>query len=38
MAAILQLHIELSGTKPEVWRRGLVPETITLLRLHLVIH
>jgi Plasmid pRiA4b ORF-3-like protein len=36
-AAILQLHIELRGTKPKVWRRVLVPETITLLRLHLVI-
>lgn len=35
--AILQLHIELRGTKPKVWRRVLVPETITLLRLHLVI-
>ena len=36
-AAILQLHIELLGTKPKVWRRVLVPETITLLRLHRVI-
>ncbi len=36
-AAILQLHIELRGTKPKVWRRVLVPDTITLLRLHLVI-
>ena len=36
-AAILQLHIKLRGTKPKVWRRVLVPETITLLRLHLVI-
>jgi len=36
-AAILQLHIELRGTKPKVWRRVLVPETITLARLHLVI-
>lgn len=35
--AILQLHIELRGTKPKVWRRVLVPATITLLRLHLVI-
>jgi hypothetical protein len=34
---ILQLHIELRGTKPKVWRRVLVPETITLLKLHLVI-
>ena len=30
-AAILQLHIELRGTKPKVWRRVLVPETITLV-------
>lgn len=36
-AAILQLHIELRGTKPKVWRRVLVPETITLAKLHLVI-
>jgi hypothetical protein len=36
-AAILQLHIELRGTKPKVWRRVLVPETITLVKLHLVI-
>lgn len=35
--AILQLHIELRGTKPKVWRRVLVPDTITLLKLHLVI-
>ena len=35
--AILQLHIELRGTKPKVWRRVLVPETITLVKLHLVI-
>lgn len=35
--AILQVHIELRGTKPKVWRRVLVPETITLLRMHLVI-
>ncbi len=34
---ILQLHIELRGTKPKVWRRVLVPETITLVKLHLVI-
>ena len=36
-AVILQLHIELRGTKPKVWRRVLVPDTVTLLRLHLVI-
>lgn len=34
---ILQLHIELRGTKPKVWRRVLVPQTITLAQLHLVI-
>jgi len=36
-AAILQLHIELRGTKPKIWRRVLVPETITLAKLHGVI-
>lgn len=36
-SATLQLHIELRGTKPKVWRRVLVPETITLAQLHLVI-
>jgi hypothetical protein len=36
-AAILQVHIELRGSKPKIWRRVLVPETITLLKLHLVI-
>ncbi len=35
--AILQLHIELRGSKPKIWRRVLVPETISLLKLHLVI-
>ena len=35
--ATLQLHIELRGTKPKVWRRVLVPETITLVKLHAVI-
>jgi len=34
---ILQLHIELRGTKPKVWRRVLVPATITLAKLHHVI-
>lgn len=34
---ILQLHIELRGTKPKVWRRVLVPDTITLQKLHWVI-
>jgi len=36
-SSILQLRIELRGTKPKVWRRVLVPQTITLLQLHLVI-
>jgi len=36
-AGALQLHIELRYLKPKVWRRVLVPETITLARLHLVI-
>jgi hypothetical protein len=34
---ILPLHIELREIKPKVWRRVLVPETITLQRLHAVI-
>ncbi len=33
----LQLKIELSGIKPVIWRRVLVPETIALPKLHLVI-
>lgn len=36
-AATLQLHIELRHLKPKIWRRVLVPETITLQRLHAVI-
>lgn len=36
-SATLQLHIELRGTQPKVWRRVLVPESITLAKLHLVI-
>lgn len=35
--AVLQVRIELRGTKPKVWRRVLVPQTITLRQLHLVI-
>ena len=35
--ATLQLHIELRGSKPKIWRRVLVPETITLAKLHGVI-
>jgi hypothetical protein len=34
---MLQLHIELREIRPKVWRRLLVPETITLQRLHSVI-
>lgn len=34
---ILQLHIELRHMNPKVWRRVLVPQTITLSKLHLVI-
>lgn len=33
----LQVHIELLGIKPKVWRRVIVPETITLQKMHLVI-
>ena len=36
-AATLQLHLELRYLKPKVWRRVLVPETITLAKLHAVI-
>jgi Plasmid pRiA4b ORF-3-like protein len=36
-APTLQLHIELRHLKPKIWRRVLVPETITLQRLHGVI-
>lgn len=35
--SILQLHIELKGTRPKVWRRVLVPDTIKLELLHVVI-
>ena len=34
---MLQLHIELAEVRPKVWRRVLVPETITLAKLHAVI-
>jgi len=34
---MLQLHIELAQVRPRVWRRVLVPENITLLKLHAVI-
>lgn len=36
-AGVLQLHLELCEIRPKVWRRVLVPETITLAKLHLVI-
>ena len=36
-STILQLRIELRGTKPKIWRRVLVPQTITLRKLHSVI-
>jgi hypothetical protein len=36
-SATLQLHIELRGSKPKIWRRVLVPEAITLAKLHAVI-
>jgi hypothetical protein len=36
-AALLQLHIQLADIKPAIWRRVIVPETITLAKLHLVI-
>ena len=35
--AMLQLRIDLKDVKPPVWRRVLVPETITLTKLHMVI-
>jgi hypothetical protein len=35
--SILQVHIELTGTKPKIWRRVLVPDTIKLEQLHSVI-
>lgn len=35
--ALLRLKIELAGIKPVVWRRVVVPESITLAKLHRVI-
>lgn len=32
--SLLQLRIELAGIKPLIWRQVVVPETITLARLH----
>ena len=34
---LLQLRIQLLGVEPAVWRRVLVPESITLPKLHEVI-
>ncbi|AOK46124.1 hypothetical protein WT60_04095 [Burkholderia sp. MSMB617WGS] len=36
-AQLLQLKIELSRIKPSIWRRVVIPETITLAKLHRVI-
>lgn len=36
-AGVLQLRIELREIEPKVWRRVLVPQTITLAKLHAVI-
>jgi hypothetical protein len=36
-AVDVQLRIELLRIKPHVWRRVLVPETVTLVRLHAVL-
>ena len=33
----LQLHIELAWIKPKIWRRIVVPESITLAKLHQVL-
>jgi hypothetical protein len=33
----LQLHIELRGIKPPIWRRVLVPENVTLGKLHVIL-
>lgn len=34
---LLQLRIELAWIKPAIWRRVVVPETITLPKLHQII-
>jgi len=36
--ALLRLKLTLSGVNPPIWRRLLVPEDITLARLHKIIH
>ncbi|MEI6640189.1 MAG: plasmid pRiA4b ORF-3 family protein [Chlorobium sp.] len=33
---IYQLKVTLMGSKPPIWRRILVPDTITLGKLHIV--
>ena len=35
--ALLQLHIELEHSEPLIWRTVLVPDNITLIKLHSVI-
>ena len=35
--ALLQLHIELEHSEPRIWRTVLVPDNITLIKLHSVI-
>jgi hypothetical protein len=37
LAADLQLRIELMHVEPHVWRRVIVPETVTLAKLHQVL-
>jgi hypothetical protein len=37
LAADLQLRIELLRIEPHVWRRVIVPETVTLARLHQIL-
>jgi demethoxyubiquinone hydroxylase (CLK1/Coq7/Cat5 family) len=36
--ALLRLKLTLAGVEPPIWRRLLVPEDITLTRLHKIIH
>jgi hypothetical protein len=37
LAAELQLRIELLHVEPRVWRRVIVPETLTLPKLHQIL-